>query len=158
VSRVAVTVTVACLLVAAAAAVGLGQGLSRRDRPLLEAKIGPAPTPVNGEALAALLRVNEQAAGLAGYPAMVEASKRRATAAQAVVKVEAIIAAVREVDSPYAARQAQILQELRDGLQAYAQGAGTGRLAAASAANAQLRKELSSLVAWVELGAVEEGR
>jgi hypothetical protein len=158
VSRFAVGVIIACLLVAAAAAVGLGHGLSRRDRPPLEAKINPAPTPVNREALAALLQLNAQVAGLAGYPAMVEPSERRATAAQAAVRVDALIAAVQKIDSPYAARQAQILEELQDGLQAYAQSAGTARLAAASAANAQLRDELSSLVAWAELPAVGETR
>jgi hypothetical protein len=158
VSRVVVGATISFLLIAAAAAIGLGHDLSRRDRPLLEAKIELAPTPVNVGALAALLRTNAQAAGLAGYPAMVEPSKRRATAAQAAVKVEALIADVQEVDSPYAARQAQILQELRAGLQAYAQGAGTARLGAASAANAQLREELSSLGAWVGLPAAGERR
>jgi hypothetical protein len=158
VSRFAVGVTIASLLIAAVAAAGLGQGLSQRDRPVFEAKIGLAPTPVNGEALAALLRFNEQAGGLAAYPAMVEAGKRRATAAQAAVKVEELVAGMQEVDSPYAARQAQILEDLRAGLQAYAQGEGTARLGVASAANAQLREELSDLVEWVGLAAVGETR
>lgn len=140
-------------LVLTAAVVGTGRALSRPVRPAVVVRLDLTPTPMDVALVATLLDINERAAGLAGYPALVEASRRRDVAGQAATRIGKLALGIEASDDPYAARQTEILKDLQTSLQVYARGEGTARLGAASAANAELRGEMVGLLEWAELEA-----
>jgi hypothetical protein len=134
-------------LLLATASIGAGRALVHRPRPEVQVWIEPTPVPVDVTLLSSLLDFNERAGGLAGYPALAEPSLRRDVAGQAAAKIGELALETGESDDPYAARQTAILEEMGNGLRAYAQGEGAARLGAASAENAALREELARLLA-----------
>jgi hypothetical protein len=138
-------------LALAAVAVGMGRALSHPIRPPAEVRIDPAPAPVDVNLVSTLLDINERAAGLAGYPALVEANRRRDTAGQAATRIGELALEIEEIADPYAVRQTEILKDLQSSLETYAWGKGTARLGVASAANAELRGEMAGLLEWAAL-------
>lgn len=145
-SRSVAILWILAFLVLAAVVAGTGRALSRPIRPAIEVRIDLTPTPVDVNLVSTLLDINERAAGLAGYPALVEASRRRDVAGQAATRIGELALGVEESDDPYAARQTEILEDLQSSLETYAWGEGTARLGAASAANAELRGEMADLL------------
>jgi hypothetical protein len=103
--------------------------------------------PADAALLSSLLDASERAAGMAGYLALVEANQRRDVAERVAIGIETLALETGAIEDLYATRQAAILEELAQGLRAYAQGAGTGQLEAAAVENANLRQELAHLLA-----------
>ena len=140
-------IVVGSIILLGAVSTALGSMLNSQRLPaVVEVPIGPTPAPIDVATLPELLAINERAAGLAGYPAMVEVDKRRRTAERAANEMGSLIERVEEIAGPYADRQATHLKGLQGGLEAYAKDLGTASLRAAAAANAELREELSNLL------------
>jgi hypothetical protein len=131
---------------------GLVIGLVRLTNPaghqVVEVPVAPASDTADPDALVALLAINEQAAGYAGYPAIVKAKDRRSVAAQAAVKVGELLTQASKIDDPYAVRQASALSGLRRGLEMHVAGEGMATLGAASAFNAELHEQMARELAW----------
>jgi hypothetical protein len=141
------SILVGSIILLGVVSAALGSMLSSQRPPaVVKVPIEPTPAPIDVATLPELLAINERAAGLAGYPAMVEVDKRRKTAKRAANEIGSLIERVEEIAGPYADRQATHLKGLQGGLEAYARDLGTARLRAAAVGNAELREELSSLL------------
>jgi len=145
------SILVGSIILLGVVSAALGSMLSSQRSPaVVKVPIGPTPAPIDVATLPELLAINERAAGLAGYPAMVEVDKRWKTAERAANEIGSLIERVEEIAGPYADRQATHLKDLQGGLEAYAKDLETARLKAAAADNAELREEICRLIEVVE--------
>lgn len=121
------------------------------DAPIIEPALTVPSQPMGSQSLAVkqLLMINEQAASLAGYPAIVKAEQRHGAARQSARQIAALINQAAQIEAGeaepvYLRQQTAILKQMQAALQAYADGENSEALLAASAANAALRADMES--------------
>ncbi|RLC65867.1 MAG: hypothetical protein DRI52_12655 [Chloroflexi bacterium] len=104
----------------------------------------PTPTlsPAELSARAGLLEINQQAAALVGYLAIVEADERPAIIGQVIGELKHLEAQAASTSSPLATLQATTIREMRIGLERVRNRGDTTLLMQASRINAALRTVL----------------
>ena len=143
-SQIALVLALPFLILILALILALYPIVSRPARPAEPAVVllpTPTPTlsPAELSARAELLEINQQAAALVGYLAIVEADERPAIIGQVIGELKHLEAQAASTSSPLATFQAATIREMRIGLERVHNRGDTTLLMQASRINAALR-------------------
>jgi len=143
-SQIALVLALPFLILILALILALYPIVSRPARPAEPAVVllpTPTPTlsPAELSARAELLEINQQAAALVGYLAIVEADERPAIIGQVIGELKHLEAQAALTSSPLATFQAATIREMRIGLERVRNRGDTTLLMQASRINAALR-------------------